>query len=44
MRAIKDAIERDRRAGTSRSDARSKRHRSARHDLLDEAYHSPHRD
>ena len=38
MDAIEDAISADRQAGVSRSDARSRRHRSARHDLLGNAY------
>jgi len=44
MEAIEGAIKRDRKAGVSRSEARSRHHRSARHDLLDAAYRSPHRD
>jgi predicted chitinase len=38
IKALEAATERDRKAGMSRSDARSRRHRSARHKLLSDAY------
>jgi len=38
MKGISDAVKRDRKAGMSRSEARLRSHRSARHKLLSDAY------